>query len=131
MNGDRTIWSGQSFGRAELAKEEATVADVMQVTDASFEGEVLKSDVPVLIDFWAPWCGPCKAIAPVVEELAKEYAGRLKVVKMNVDDNPQTPSRYGVRGIPNLILFKGGQVSDQIIGAVPKAQLVKAITQVV
>ena len=107
------------------------MADVMKVTDASFEGEVLKSDVPVLIDFWAPWCGPCKAIAPVVEELAKEYAGRLKVVKMNVDDNPQTPSRYGVRGIPNLILFKGGQVSDQIIGAVPKAQLVKAITQIV
>jgi len=107
------------------------VADVQQVTDASFETDVLKSDVPVLIDFWAPWCGPCKAIAPVVEELAKEYAGRLKVVKMNVDDNPQTPSRYGVRGIPNLILFKGGKVSDQIVGAVPKAQLVKAITQVV
>ena len=107
------------------------MADVQQVTDASFETDVLKSDVPVLIDFWAPWCGPCKAIAPVVEELAKEYAGRLKVVKMNVDDNPQTPSRYGVRGIPNLILFKGGKVSDQIVGAVPKAQLVKAITQIV
>ena len=107
------------------------MADVQQVTDASFETDVLKSDVPVLIDFWAPWCGPCKAIDPVVEELAKEYASRLKVVKMNVDDNPQTPSRYGVRGIPNLILFKGGKVSDQIVGAVPKAQLVKAITQVV
>ena len=104
---------------------------VNQVSDASFEGEVLQSDLPVLIDFWAPWCGPCKAIAPVVEELATEYAGRLKVVKMNVDDNPQTPSRYGVRGIPNLIVFKGGQVHDQIIGAVPKAQLVKAINQVV
>jgi len=101
------------------------------VSDDAFEREVLKSDVPVLIDFWAPWCGPCKAIAPVVEDLAKEYEGRLKVVKMNVDDNPQTPSRYGVRGIPNLILFKGGQVKDQIVGAVPKAQLVKAISQVV
>ncbi len=107
------------------------MADVQQVSDDAFEREVLKSDLPVLIDFWAPWCGPCKAIAPVVEELAKEYDGRLKVVKMNVDDNPQTPSRFGVRGIPNLILFKGGQVKDQIVGAVPKAQLVKAISQVV
>lgn len=107
------------------------MATVQQVSDDAFEREVLKSDVPVLIDFWAPWCGPCKAIAPVVEDLAKEYEGRLKVVKMNVDDNPQTPSRYGVRGIPNLILFKGGQVKDQIVGAVPKAQLVKAISQVV
>lgn len=107
------------------------MSDVQQVTDESFESDVLKSDLPVLIDFWAPWCGPCKAIAPVVEEVAKQYAGRLKVVKMNVDDNPQTPSRYGVRGIPNLIVFKDGQVRDQIIGAVPKAQLVKAIDQVV
>jgi thioredoxin 1 len=103
------------------------VANVTEVSDVSFDQEVLKSDLPVLIDFWAPWCGPCKAISPVVEELAKEYAGRLKVVKMNVDDNPQTPSRYGVRGIPNLILFRGGEVADQIVGAVPKAQLVKAI----
>ena len=107
------------------------MGDVQQVSDNSFEADVLKSDLPVLIDFWAPWCGPCKQIAPVVDELAKEYAGRLKIVKMNVDDNPQTPSKYGVRGIPNLILFKGGQVRDQIIGAVPKAQLVKAINQVV
>jgi thioredoxin 1 len=107
------------------------VGDVMQVTDASFEQDVLQADVPVLIDFWAEWCGPCRAIGPVVADLAKEYDGRLKVVKMNVDENPQTPSRYGVRGIPNLILFKGGQVRDQIVGAVPKAQLVKAINQVV
>ncbi len=107
------------------------MADVQQVSDESFDKEVLQADLPVLIDFWAPWCGPCKAIAPVVAELAKEYDGKLKVVKMNVDDNPQTPSKYGVRGIPNLILFKGGQVRDQIVGAVPKAQLVKAVTQVV
>ncbi len=112
-------------------KEERAVADLQQVSDESFDLEVLKSDLPVLIDFWAPWCGPCRAIAPVVEELAKEYAGRLKVVKMNVDDNPQTPSRYGVRGIPNLIVFKGGEVKEQIVGAVPKAQLVKAVNQVV
>ncbi|HVO22087.1 MAG TPA: thioredoxin [Candidatus Margulisiibacteriota bacterium] len=107
------------------------MADVQQVSDESFDKEVLQADLPVLIDFWAPWCGPCKAIAPVVAELAKEYDGKLKVVKMNVDDNPQTPSKYGVRGIPNLILFKGGQVKDQIVGAVPKAQLVKAVSQVV
>ena len=113
------------------ANEEGSVADIQQVSDDSFEREVLQSDLPVLIDFWAPWCGPCKAIAPIVDDLAKEYAGRLKVVKMNVDDNPRTPSRYGVRGIPNLILFKGGQVRDQIVGAVPKAQLVKVITEVV
>jgi len=107
------------------------MSSVLAVADDSFDREVLQSTTPVLIDFWAPWCAPCRAIAPVVEELAKEYAGRLKVVKMNVDENPQTPSRYGVRGIPNLILFKGGQVKEQITGAVPKAQLVKAITSVV
>jgi len=107
------------------------VSDVQSVSDASFDADVLKSTVPVLIDFWAPWCGPCRAIAPIVDELAKEYAGKLKIVKMNVDDNPETPSKYGVRGIPNLLLIKDGQVRDQIIGAVPKAQLVKAITQVV
>jgi thioredoxin 1 len=103
------------------------VANVSEVSDISFDQEVLKSTVPVLIDFWAPWCGPCRSIAPIVEELATHYNGRLKVVKMNVDDNPQTPTRYGVRGIPNLIVFKGGQVAEQIIGAAPRAQLVKAI----
>ncbi len=100
---------------------------IHHVTDASFEQEVLKSDKPVLIDFWAPWCGPCRAIAPVVEELANEYDGRLKVVKINVDDNPQTPARYGVRGIPNLLVIRNGQVKDQIVGAVPKAHLVRAL----
>jgi len=107
------------------------MANVQQVGDDSFEREVLQSPVPVLIDFWAPWCAPCRAIAPVVEEIAGDYAGKLKVVKMNVDDNPGTPARYGVRGIPNLILFQGGQVKEQIVGAVPKAQLVKAIGKVV
>ena len=102
-------------------------ANVTHVTDANFEQEVLKSPTPVLIDFWAPWCGPCKAIAPMVDELAGEYAGRLKVVKVNVDDNPMTPSRFGVRGIPNLLIIKGGEVKQQIVGAVPKAQLVKAV----
>jgi thioredoxin len=100
---------------------------IVHVTDATFEQEVLKSPTPVLVDFWAPWCGPCKAIAPIVDDLATEYAGRLKVVKINVDDNPNVPVRYNVRGIPNLVIIKGGQVKDQIIGAVPKGHLVKAV----
>jgi len=100
---------------------------VTHVTDATFDQEVLKSPTPVLIDFWAPWCGPCRAIAPIIDELAATYAGRLKVVKINVDDNPETPSRYGVRGIPNLLIVKGGQVKDQIVGAVPKQHLVRAV----
>ncbi|MDX2167361.1 MAG: thioredoxin [Deltaproteobacteria bacterium] len=103
------------------------MGNVLEVSDQTFEQEVLKSPTPVLVDFWAPWCGPCKAIAPVVDQLAGEYAGRLKVVKINVDDNPQTPGRYGVRGIPNLVVIKGGQVAEQIVGAAPKARLVKAI----
>ena len=107
------------------------MADLLAVSDESFEREVLQSPTPVLIDFWAPWCAPCRAISPVVEEIAQEYAGRLKVVKMDVDANPETPSRYGVRGIPNLIIFQGGEVKEQIVGAVPKAQLVKAIGRVV
>jgi thioredoxin 1 len=107
------------------------MANVLEVSDQSFDAEVLQSPVPVLIDFWAPWCAPCRAIAPVVEELAREYQGRIKFVKLNVDDNPQTPTRYGVRGIPNLILFQGGNVREQIVGAVPKKRLVDAITQLV
>ena len=105
--------------------------NIVQVSDDTFDSEVLKASVPVLIDFWAPWCGPCRAIAPIVDQLATEYAGKLKIVKMNVDDNPRTPANYGVRGIPNLILFKDGQVQQQIVGAVPKAHLVKAISAVV
>jgi thioredoxin 1 len=104
---------------------------VQEITDKNFEVEVVNSDLPVLIDFWAPWCAPCRAIAPVVDELAKEYDGKLKVVKMNVDDNPLTPSKYGVRSIPNLLLIKNGQVKDQIIGAQPKGAFVNAISKVV
>ncbi len=105
--------------------------NIAPVSDDTFENDVLKSSIPVLIDFWAPWCGPCRAIAPIVDQVAGEYTGKLKVVKMNVDDNPRTPARYGVRGIPNLILFKDGQVQQQIVGAVPKAHLIKAISAVV
>lgn len=104
---------------------------VVEVSDSSFDKEVLQSEVPVLVDFWAPWCGPCKAIAPVVEELAKEYGGKLKVVKVNVDDNKEAAMRYNVRGIPNLILFKNGEAQNQIVGAVAKQELAKAIDQVV
>ena len=101
--------------------------NVGEVSDSSFQDEVLKSSIPTLVDFWAPWCGPCKSIAPVLDELAREYAGQLKVVKLNVDDNPRTPSTYNVRGIPNLVFFKGGEVVEQVVGAVPKDQLVTAI----
>ena len=100
---------------------------IINVTDATFEAEVLKADKPTLIDFWASWCAPCKAIAPIVDELAAEYEGKVKVTKMNVDENPSTPSKYGVRGIPTLLLFKGGNVVDQKVGAVPKSQLAEML----
>ena len=100
---------------------------VMDVTDASFEQDVLKAPVPVLVDFWASWCGPCRMIGPIVEELAKEYKDRVKVAKMNVDDNTGTPAQYAVRGIPALLFFKNGELVDQIIGAVPKTQVVSSL----
>jgi thioredoxin 1 len=96
---------------------------VLDVNDGAFSKEVLESDIPVLVDFWASWCGPCQAIAPVVEELAKEYTGKVKVAKINVEENPQTPGQYGVRGIPTLILFKNGQVLDHVVGVVSKEKL--------
>ncbi len=96
---------------------------ISHVTDGSFEQEVLKADIPVLVDFWAEWCGPCKMIAPVLEEVASEYAGRLKVTKLNIDENTATPPKYGIRGIPTLMLFKGGQVEATKVGAMSKSQL--------
>ncbi|MBS3906370.1 MAG: thioredoxin [Syntrophaceae bacterium] len=101
----------------------ANDSSLLQVNDKNFTAEVLQSHIPVLVDFWATWCGPCRAIGPIVEELAKEFSGRVKITKLNVDENPATPSQYGVRGIPALILFKEGKVLDQIIGSVPKARL--------
>ncbi len=101
----------------------------MEVTDTNFQNEVLKSDKPVLLDFWAEWCGPCKMIAPVVEELANEYDGKLKVGKVDVDSNQQTSMQYGIRSIPTLLIFKGGKVVDQLVGAVPKKVLAEKITK--
>jgi len=100
------------------------------VNDATFEQEVLHSEQPVLVDFWAAWCGPCRALAPIVDEVASEQQGKLKVMKMDVDANSQTPARYGIRGIPALLLFKDGKVAEQIVGFVPKDTIDKTITKV-
>lgn len=102
---------------------------ILTGTDANFDAEVLKSDLPVLVDFWAAWCGPCMMIGPVVEEIALAAAGKLKVVKMNVDDNPQTPQTYGIMAIPTLILFKGGEVKEKLVGVLPKAKLLDVIAK--
>ncbi len=100
---------------------------ILELTDANFDSDVLKSDQPVLVDFWAAWCGPCRAIAPIVDEIASSYRGRVRVGKMDVDRNIATPQRYGVRGIPTLLIFKGGQVREQIVGYVPKETIQKML----
>lgn len=105
------------------------MAEIAEVTDQNFDGEVLESDLPVIVDFWAEWCAPCRAIAPIIGELATEYGGRVKVVKMNVDDSPQTPGRYGVRAIPTILAFQGGQVIGQLQGARPRADFEELVTK--
>lgn len=105
----------------------ATDAKYVTLTDANFQAEVINSDVPVLVDFWAAWCGPCRIIAPVIEELAGEFAGRAKVAKMDVDHNPQIPMAFGIRSIPTLLFFKDGQVVDQLVGTAPKKVLAERL----
>lgn len=99
------------------------MSSVVPVTDSSFKADVLESDVPVLVDFWAPWCGPCRMVSPVVDEIAQQYEGQVKVVKVNTDENPSVASQYGIRSIPTLMIFKGGQRVDMVVGAVPKTTL--------
>lgn len=104
-------------------REDEMSGNIVNVTDASFEKDVLQSDVPVLVDYWAEWCGPCKMIAPVLEEMAEEYEGKLKVCKLNIDENEQTPPKFNIRGIPTLMLFKNGNVDATKVGALSKSQL--------
>ncbi|MFL2746701.1 MAG: thioredoxin [Dehalococcoidia bacterium] len=106
------------------------MANTIPVTDQTFEEEVLKSDIPVLVDFWAEWCGPCKMIAPILEELSTEYEGKIKIAKVDVDSNAEKAGQYGVRGIPTLLIFKSGEPADQVVGAVPKATLKARIDKV-
>jgi thioredoxin 1 len=107
----------------EFRKGDKKMADVLEVTDQTFEEEIINSDKPVMVDFWAEWCGPCKMVSPVVEELANQYKGKIKVASMDVDRNRNTPARFGIRSIPTLILFKGGDVVQTIVGAQPKNRI--------
>ena len=117
--------SREDFQTSPLSDNVETIVShhILHVTDAEFEEKVLKSSTPVLVDFWAEWCGPCKMIAPILDEIAKDYSDKLTVAKINIDDNPGTPQRYGVRGIPTLILFKNGEVEATKVGALAKSQL--------
>ncbi len=105
------------------------MADVQEVTDATFDGDVIKNDLPTLVDFWAPWCGPCRMVAPIVGELSEEYAGKVNFVKMNTDENPQVPTKFGIRSIPSLLIFKNGELKDTVVGYRPKNDIKKRIEE--
>jgi thioredoxin 1 len=105
------------------------MSDVREVTDATWDGDVLKSDLPVLVDFWAPWCGPCRMVAPIVQELSEEYAGKVSFMKMNTDENPMVPSKFGIRSIPSLLIFKDGELKGTVVGFRPKSDLKKRIDE--
>ena len=111
----------------EKSTEKETKQYVSQVTDSSFDKDVLDSDIPVLVDFWAPWCGPCRMVAPVVSEIAQQFKDKVKVVKLNTDENPEVASQYGIRSIPTLMIFKEGQRVDMVVGAVPKTTLANTL----
>jgi thioredoxin 1 len=101
------------------------------ISDGTFDAEVIKSDVPVMVDFWAPWCGPCKMVAPILEEIASEYDGRIKIAKMDVDQNPEIARQYRIMSIPSLLIFKEGKLVDQVVGALPKAQLLDHVAKII
>jgi len=117
--------------RTAQAKETIPMAEIQDVTDSSFEAEVIQSDQPVIVDFWAEWCGPCRQIAPIINEVAGDFEGRVKVVKLNVDESPQTAGKYGIRSIPTILAFKEGQVVEQVMGARPKASYVEMAEKLV
>jgi thioredoxin 1 len=123
------MWTAET--KAKTPGDEVMAGQfVSEVTDAEFEQKVLQSDTPVLVDFWAAWCGPCRALAPVVDAIAEQYNGKLKVMKMDVDKNNMTPGRYGIRGIPALLVFKGGKVAEQIVGFVPQDTINETLKRV-
>jgi thioredoxin 1 len=123
------VWTAETAAKPEEMSDMAGEF-VSEVNDSEFEQKVLQSDTPVLVDFWAAWCGPCRALAPVVDEVATDYQGKLKVMKMDVDKNSMTPGRYGIRGIPALLVFKGGKVAEQIVGFVPRNTIDETLKRV-
>jgi len=123
------VWPAYPSPNQQGIQEAQMSENITPVTDANFEQEVLNSDTPVLVDYWAEWCGPCRAISPVLEDVAPDYAGKVKIVKMNVDENPNTPPKYGIRSIPTLMLFKNGAVETTKVGALNKAQITDFLDQ--